>query len=301
LGSAYEKQGDYEQSFKFYEKGNQIKRKLEPYDAGGLDELVKRNMRYFERKHHKANLLASPTPIFIVGLPRSGSTLLEQILASHSMVDGTRELPDILAIARQLGNKKRKNDEDMYPQSLSTLSISELETLGQKYLSDTAHYRNNAPFFIDKMPNNFLHIGLIKSILPNAKIIDARRHPMSTCFSCFKQLFAVGQTFSNNLDDLSHYYSNYLKIMNFWTTCYPEDLLTVNYEDVVYDLEQQVSSILTFLGLPFEMQCIEFHNNKRAVATASSEQVRQPINTKGIDAWKPYEPYLTQLKQLSID
>ena len=299
LGSAYEKRKEFDQSFVFYERGNKIKQQLEPYDADGLEELVNRNIRYFSDNHDKAAVSAAPTPIFIVGLPRSGSTLLEQILASHSMVDGTRELPDILSIARQLGNKKRKNDEDMYPQSLQNLSTGELEALGSKYLSDTAHYRNGAPYFIDKMPNNFLHIGLIKTILPNAKIIDARRHPMSTCFSCFKQLFAVGQTFSNDLSDLSHYYSNYLKMMSFWKSVYPDDVHTIHYEDVVNSLEQQVKQVLAFLDLPFEAQCIEFHRNNRAVATASSEQVRQPINTKGLDAWRPFEAYLGQLKMLS--
>jgi tetratricopeptide (TPR) repeat protein len=298
LGSAYEKIKDIKTSFEYYAKGNAIKRKLEPYDASGVDELVSRNRRYFANSISQADTLASPTPIFIVGLPRSGSTLLEQILASHSMIDGTRELPDILSIARQLGNKKRKEDEDMYPQSLQQLSTSDLTALGSSYLKNTAHYRNNAPFFIDKMPNNFLHIGLIKSILPNAKIIDARRNPMSTGFSCFKQLFAVGQTFSNNLADLEHYYSNYLKIMAFWQSRFAPDILTVHYENVVTNLRAEIYTTLDFLDLPFEAQCTEFHSNSRAVATASSEQVRQPINTKGLDAWVPYEQYLTELKSL---
>jgi tetratricopeptide (TPR) repeat protein len=298
LGSAYEKLKQFDKSFEYYAKGNEIKRKIEPYDAKGIDTLVSRNIRCFANTIEQAANQASPSPIFIVGLPRSGSTLLEQILASHSMVDGTRELPNILSIARQLGNKKRKEDEDMYPQSLRQLSIKDLDSLGCSYLTDTAHYRNQAPFFIDKMPNNFLHIGLIKCILPNAKIIDARRNPTSTCFSCFKQLFAVGQTFSNNLSDLEHYYSNYLKMMSFWQGQFSQDILTVHYEKVVTDLENQVRSILDFLGLPFETACIEFHNNERAVATASSEQVRQPINTKGLDAWVPYEKHLTELKSL---
>lgn len=301
LGKAFETRKNIEQSFNFYKLGNDIKKLIEPYAADEIEQLVHRNKAFFSQKtlepinEENNNVI----PIFIVGLPRSGSTLLEQILSSHSAIDGTKELPDIMSIARRLGNRKKKKDQDLYPYSLANLSKSQLSEIGNKYIENCAHLRNGAPYFIDKMPNNFLHVGLIKTILPQAKIIDARRLPVSSGFSCFKQLFAVGQTFSNDILDIKHYYQNYLELMAFWQQQYHEGILTVHYEDVIENTDKSVKDLLTFIGLPFEESCLSFYKNKRAVATASAEQVRQPINSKGLNAWQPYSKYLMPLIELS--
>ena len=239
----------------------------------------------------------SADPIFIVGLPRSGSTLLEQILSSHSEVEGTKELPDITALVRQLSGKKNRADASHYPANLSTLGDEQLRALGQEYLQRTQAQRSGKPFFIDKMPNNFAHIGLIKKILPQAKIIDARRHPMASCFSSFKQHFAHGQTFSYELQSLGHYYADYQRLMDHWHKVLPGQLLTVHYEAVVSDFENQVRKLLAHCHLPFEESCLRFYNNDRAVRTASSEQVRQPIYQSGLQAWKPFEHHLAPLKK----
>ncbi|SET33771.1 tetratricopeptide repeat-containing sulfotransferase family protein [Thalassotalea agarivorans] len=295
LGKALENKKAIDDAFYHYQQGNALKRKTEPYNANQTTSLVSRNKTFFSDFAKQSQQENQVTPIFIVGLPRSGSTLLEQVISSHSLVDGTKELPDIMAIARQLGNRVKKHDQDMYPTALGTLSLQALAELGSTYLDGTLPHRNNAPFFIDKMPNNFLHIGLIKTILPNAKIIDARRDPTATCFSCFKQLFATGQAYTNDLSDLKKYYQDYLELMAFWQEKYPQDVLTVQYENVVENTEQSIKEILKFIGLPFEQQCLDFHKNKRAVATASSEQVRQPINTKGLNAWLPFKPFLSEI------
>lgn len=298
LGKALESNSEIDKSFHYYQLGNEIKNRLEPYNKEDIEQLIQRSIEFFgnNKQQITANNNANPTtPIFIVGLPRSGSTLLEQILASHSKVDGTKELANIVALARKLGNRKKIQDTDQYPQSLTQLSEDSIVSLGLDYIESTKHLRENAPYFIDKMPNNFLHIGLIKTILPNAKIIDARRKPQSSGFSCFKQLFATGQNFSYDLNNIKHYYQHYLQLMDFWKSIYCDDILTVNYEDVVLDTEQQINEILSFLHLDFEDDCLNFHTNKRAVATASAEQVRQPINTKGLDPWLPFKKYLDQL------
>ena len=220
----------------------------------------------------------SADPIFIVGLPRSGSTLLEQILASHSQVDGTMELHNILDLAKRLRGRDNENDENpRYPQIITELDNSYFERFGDQFMQDTQVYRESAPFFTDKMPNNFFHIGLIKLILPNAKIIDARRHPMACCFSGFKQLFGEGQEFSYGLADIGNYYRQYVKLMDHWDQVLPNFVLRVQHEDVVEDLETQVRRILDFCGLPFEEACLDFHKTERSVRTPSAEQVRQPI------------------------
>ncbi|MCH2192357.1 MAG: sulfotransferase, partial [Gammaproteobacteria bacterium] len=234
----------------------------------------------------------APDPIFIVGLPRAGSTLLEQILASHSHVDGTMELHDILGIASSLSHQKTP-----YPFNVSELDSATLEKLGARYIEQTKAYRQGAAFFIDKMPNNFIHIGLIKKILPNAKIIDARRNPMDCCFSGFKQLFGEGQEFSYSLDDIGRYYNAYEQLMDYWHSVLPREILTVQHEDVLDDLEGQVKRILDFCGLDFEEACLAFHQTKRVIKTPSSEQVRQPIYKTGMGQWKPFENYLAELKQ----
>jgi tetratricopeptide (TPR) repeat protein len=298
LGKALEDQGQYTDSFGFYQRGNALKKEEYQYDAERTSRQVDKYIEFFSAeqvaslrgKGHPSN-----APIFILGLPRSGSTLLEQILASHSLVDGTKELTHILAIVRQLSGRDAFAESAAYPTILGTMSNENLTALGQHYLDRAEQFRGAGSFFIDKMPNNFFHIGLIKSILPNAKFIDARRDPMSACFSCFKQLFANGQTFSYSLDDLGQYYLDYLRLMDHWHEVYPGDVLTVNYEDVVEDLEGQVRRILAYCDLPLEVQCVQFHQNKRAVATPSSEQVRQPIYRSGLDAWRPYETFLNEL------
>jgi hypothetical protein len=238
----------------------------------------------------------SRAPIFIVGLPRAGSTLLEQILASHSQVEGTQELPDIISIARRIADKKRAGEPSNYPNGLSDLTDSDLTALGEEYIERTRIHRTDAPFFIDKMPNNFAHVGLIRLILPNATIIDARRHPLACCFSGYKQLFAKGQHFTYNLTDIGRYYADYVGLMRHWQNVLPDHVLHVQYEDVVADTETQVRRLLDHCSLPFEGACLRFYENRRAVKTASSEQVRQPIFTSGLDQWENYEPWLTPLK-----
>ncbi len=301
LGKAYEAQQAIDHSFQFYKLGNDIKKTIDPYSRQEIEQLISRNKLFFKDKQPAPfkQDKQTVTPIFIVGLPRSGSTLLEQILSSHSAIDGTKELPDIMAIARQLGNRKKKQDKDLYPHSIAELTALQRQQLGENYINSSAHLRSDAPYFIDKMPNNYLHIGLIKSILPQAKIIDARRLPVATGFSCFKQLFATGQNFSNDISDITHYYQQYTDVMSFWQTIYSEDIHTVHYEQVIENIETQVKRLLAFIGLPFEQNCLTFYDNKRAVATASAEQVRQPINNKGLTAWQPYVEYLQPLVELS--
>jgi len=241
--------------------------------------------------------LKAPDPIFILGLPRAGSTLLEQIIASHSQVDGALELPNVLSMSFQLRGRGPKSEGGRYPEVLHDLSVEKLKQLGERYIADTQIHRKDAPFFIDKMPNNFRHIGLINLILPNAKIIDARRHPMACCFSGFKQHFAEGQEFTYGLKNVGTYYKDYVALMDHWDKVLPGKILRVQYEEVVKDTEAQVHRILEYLGLPFEEACLEFHKTKRSVRTASSEQVRQPIFKSGLEQWRHFEPWLTSLKE----
>ncbi|WP_427966539.1 tetratricopeptide repeat-containing sulfotransferase family protein [Altererythrobacter sp.] len=299
LGKAFEDRKEYEEAFEYYRRGNELKRVQSRYDADQMTEefAAQReicNAELVEKQGGKG--FEAPDPIFIVGLPRAGSTLLEQIIASHSQVDGTLELPNILSLAHRLRRRKQVTDESQYPQILHELTAEQLREFGEKFIEDTRIHRAGAPFFIDKMPNNFRHIALIKLILPNAKIIDARREPMACCFSGFKQLFAEGQEFTYGLEQVGRYYHDYVHLMRHWHEVLPGQILHVQYEDVVSDTEAQVRRILDFLGLPFEESCIEFHKTERVVRTASSEQVRQPINTRGLEAWKPFEPWLDPLK-----
>lgn len=297
LGKAYEDRGDYAKSFLHYDAGNTLKRTQTRYDAGTMQAELERQITHctsalFEK--HAGSGHPAPDPIFILGLPRAGSTLLEQILASHSQIDGTLELPNILALAHKL--RGRAAGEPRYPAVLHDLDADQLAQMGSDFIENTRVHRQGAPFFIDKMPNNFRHIGLIKLILPNAKIIDARRDPMDCCFSGFKQLFAEGQEFTYGLEQIGRYYTDYVKLMAHWDDVLPGAVLRVQHEDVLDDLDGQVHRMLDYLGLPFEQSCIEFHKSKRAVRTASSEQVRRPINRDGVAAWKPYEPWLGDLK-----
>ncbi len=297
LGKAHEDRREYADSFRFYEDGNRLKREQLRYSADQMTAELHAQAEactsdLFEK--NAGNGCAAPDPIFIVGLPRAGSTLLEQILASHSQVDGTLELPDILALAQQLKGRGR----DLYPANLHDLSADQLRQMGDAYIENTRIHRQGAPFFIDKMPNNFRHIGLIHLILPHAKIIDARRAPMDCCFSGFKQLFADGQQFTYGLTEVGRYYSDYVDLMAHWDRVMPPGrILRVEHDDVLADLDGQVRRMLDYLGLPFEQACVEFHKTDRAVRTASSEQVRRPINRDGVGSWKPFDPWLDDLKR----
>ncbi len=302
LAKAHEDRSEYEESFLHYKTGNELKRRQARYDADSMS----RELRA-QAEHCTPDLFAkytgsgheAPDPIFILGLPRAGSTLLEQILASHSQIDGTLELPNILALAHKL--RGRKAGQSRYPKVLHELDAEQLKQFGRDYIENTRIHRQRAPFFIDKMPNNFRHIGLIHLILPNAKIIDARRAPMDCCFSGFKQLFAEGQEFTYGLHEVGQYYADYVALMGHWDTVLPGKVLRVQHEDVLDDVEGQTRRMLDFLGVPFEEACLDFHKTERAVRTASSEQVRRPINRSGQHAWKPFEPWLAPLKDVLRD
>ena len=299
LGKGLEMRGEYENSFKFYELGNQTKLQLERYSADNNHTEVQNLIATCDHQLVTAppgGGCQAPDPIFIVGLPRSGSTLLEQILASHSLVDGTKELPDIMNLARRLGGKRKRSDPSRYPAILRELSDEQFRELGEEYLDRTRVQRAEAPFFIDKMPNNFYHVGLIARILPNARIIDARRHPMAACFSGFTQLFAKGQPFTYGLNNIGHYYRDYVALMDHWDKVLPGKVHLAVYEQVVGDTENQVRQLLAHCGLPFEQGCLQFYENQRPVKTASSEQVRQPIYNSGLDHWRHYESFLQPLR-----
>lgn len=299
LGKACEDAERFEEAAHWYQRGNELKRVDAAYDADRMTQQLKLQQVHCDAEYFR-NIVGSgcgdPAPIFIVGLPRAGSTLLEQILASHSQVDGTLELQNIPAIAHKLDGRRMVYDEPQYPRVLRDLEPDQARLLGEQYIAETQIHRAGAPYFIDKMPNNFRHIGLIKTILPNAKVIDARRHPMACCFSGYKQLFAEGQEFTYGLTEIGQYYRDYVELMDHWDQAIPGFVLRVQYEDVVEDLETQVRRILDFCGLEFEPACVEFYNTKRSVRTPSSEQVRQPIYRAGVDQWRNFEPYLESLK-----
>jgi tetratricopeptide (TPR) repeat protein len=299
LAKALEDAGEYGASFAQYEKGNALRSKKLNYNADELSQTVARMKALFTPEFLRARTgkgSDARDPIFVVGLPRSGSTLIEQILASHSQVEGTMELPDIMAIARKLGGRKKKNEESLYPESLVPLTGAELKSLGAEYLSGTRIQRKtNRPFFVDKMPNNFIHTGLIHLILPNARIIDARRHPMACCFSNFKQHFARGQAFTYSLTDIGRYYADYVEIMSHFDRVLPGRVHRVVYEEMVADPDMEVRRLLAYCGLPFEPGCLRFYENDRVVRTASSEQVRMPIFTDAVEHWQNFEPWLSPL------
>ena len=300
LGKAYEDRADYPESWRHYQRGNALKRAESRYRPE-IIELNTANQKHLcSREFFAARSgagVADDAPILILGLPRSGSTLLEQILASHSAVEGTQELADIPRIVLGLQGREPDLDKPRYPGVLNELPLDEFARLGQKYLHDTQIYRTGKPRFIDKMPNNFRHIGLIRLMLPNATIIDARREPMACCFGNLKQLFARGQEFTYSVDDIARYYRTYLELMEHWDQVLPGKVLRVHHEDVVDDLEGSVRRLLDFCELPFEPGCLEFHRTERSVRTASSEQVRQPIFREGLDQWRHYEPWLGPLRE----
>lgn len=298
LGKALEDSKDIEQSFRYYERGNSLKKAQSRYDAQQVSKELELQREYVTEKllSERADFgHASPDPIFIVGLPRSGSTLIEQILSSHSQVDGTLELPNVLSLSQRLRRHAVNGSTPGYPQVLELLSKAELTRFGEEFIEDTRSHRQGAPLFIDKMPNNFRHIGLIKLMLPRAKIIDARRNPLDCCFSGFKQLFAEGQEFSYSLADIGQYYRDYVRLMEHWEDVLPGFVLRVNNEDVITDLEKEVLRLLEFCGLPFEQACLDFHKTQRNVRTPSSEQVRRPVNSSGVGQWRKYGPFLEPL------
>ena len=300
LGKAFEDRGDYAESWRYYSQGNALKRSESRYRAEIIETNTRQQIEVCTREFFASRKGVGdrrPDPIFIVGLPRAGSTLIEQILASHSRVDGTHELGEIPRMVLDLQGRQPDLDNPRYPGVLAELTPADFRRLGEKYLDDTRIYRGNKPYFIDKMPNNFRHIGLIHLILPNAKIIDVRRKPIACCFSSLKQLFATGQEFTYSVEDIARYYRTYLDVMQHWDEVLPGRVLRVQHEDVVADLESNVRRILDFCGLAFEPSCLEFHKTARSVRTASSEQVRQPIFRNGIDQWTKYEPWLGPLKE----
>jgi tetratricopeptide (TPR) repeat protein len=299
LGKAYEDKKDYAESWQFYERGNALKRAESLYHPEIAETNTSRQIEVCSEKFfaERAGVgVPDPDPIFILGLPRSGSTLIEQILASHSQVEGTQELPDIPRIVLEMNGPRSDPDNPRYPGALVNFPRAEFHSLGKRYMADTRPHRGDRPFFIDKMPNNFRHIGLIHLMLPNAKIIDVRREPMACCFSNLKQLFASGQEFTYSIEDIARYYRTYLELMRHWDNVLPGRVLRVCYEDVVEDLEGNVRRILEFCSLEFEPACIEFYKTERSVRTASSEQVRQPIFREGLLQWRNYETWLGPLK-----
>ncbi len=301
LGKAFEDRGEYEKSFHFYERGNALKRQEVRYDRASFERAAHRQIELCTREFFAARQgfgCPAPDPIFIVGLPRAGSTLIEQILASHPAVEGTKELAEIPRMVHQLNGRESQDSQPRYPDVLATLDAHRCRMLGEQFIADTRTYRTlGRPYFIDKMPNNFRHIGLIHLILPHAKIIDARREPLACCFSNFKQLFANGQEFTYSLEDIGRYYRTYIELMRHWDEVLPGRVLRMQHEQVVEDLEGSVRRLLEFCGLAFEPACLEFWKTERSVRTASSEQVRRPIFKEGLDQWRHFEPWLVPLKE----
>ena len=296
LGLEFDGRKDYDRAFEFIDCGNQLRRKQEFYDRVDNEERVDLLIEAYSPQFLEENAGhgdPEPAPIFIVGLPRTGSTLLEQILSSHSMVDGTHELADLGKIIRS--NQKLTGPDLRYPVSIANIDTAEFESLGSEYIERTRKYRGDSPFFTDKNPNNFAHVGLLHLILPNAKIINARRHPVDSCFGCYKQLFAQGQPFTYDLIELGEYYLQYQRLMDHWHDVLPGKVLDVRYEDVVADLDGQVRRILEYCEIDWEESCLSFHETSRSVKTASSEQVRRPIYSSSVNAWRHYEQHLGDL------
>jgi tetratricopeptide (TPR) repeat protein len=300
LGKAFEDRRDCARSFAHYDRANTLRQTQIGYDedemAGRMEEIGRFfTPAIFESRAGQGD--RAPDPIFVVGMPRAGSTLIEQILSSHSLIEGTTELPDIITIARELGTRGR-DDGRGYPAILADLPAEELTRLGALYIERTRPQRKTGkPFFIDKMPNNFMHAGLIRLILPNAKIIDARRHPMACCFSNFKQHFAKGQGFSYGQERIARYYRDYVSLMARWDETMPGAVHRVIHEQLVEDLETEVRAMLAFIGVAFEEACLKFYETDRAIRTPSSEQVRRPIFTEGLDQWRNYEEWLGPMKE----
>ncbi|HLJ38518.1 MAG TPA: sulfotransferase [Steroidobacteraceae bacterium] len=298
LGRALEQRGRYGEAFAAYVRGNAMRRRDDRFDIEAFERRAQRIRAFFGAAFfagHAGGGDPSAAPIFIVGLPRSGSTLIEQILASHSQVDGTMELPNIVNLVRSFEDLTA--DRDGYPEALGGIPARQFASFGTRYLAETAPLRRGRAHFTDKLPNNFSHVGLIQGILPNATVIDARRHPMDACFSTFKQHFASGQTFSYDLEDLGRYYRCYLSLMDHWDEVLPGKVLHIQYEELVRDPQANIRRLLAHCGLPFEAGCLSFHENARAVRTPSAEQVRRPIYTSAVGHWRHYEKELEPLKR----
>ena len=299
-GKAQEDAKLYAESFEHYKEGNRLRRSVSHYDAAETSRHVARSKALFTAEFFAARAdwgCPAADPIFIVGLPRSGSTLLEQILASHSAVEGTMELPDIGVFARKLGGRTSRSDKSRYPEVLAELDADGVRTLGEQYLEQTRIQRKaGTPYFIDKMPNNFAHVGLIHLALPNAGIIDARRHPLDCCWSGFKQQFAHGQNFTYSLEDIGRYYCDYVELMAHYDRVLPGRVHRVIHETLIEDTEAEVHRLLHYCNIPFEPACLRFYETERAVRTASSEQVRRPINREGMGQWRNFEPWLEPLR-----
>lgn len=300
LGKALEDAQAYAESFSHYAAGNVIRRAALQYDASGITRYVERNQAFFTAEFFRGRHdwgSQDDSPIFVIGMPRAGSTLIEQILSSHSTVEGTMELTDVDRIARSVFEETRKATSMLYPELLAGLGAEEFRTLGERYLTQTRiHRKSGMPHFIDKMPNNWMHVGFIHLMLPNAKIVDARRHPLSCCFSNFKQHFARGQHFTYSLGDMGHYYRDYVALMAHFDEVLPGRVHRVIYERMVEDTEAEIRRLLEYCGLPFEERCVRFYETERAVRTPSAEQVRQPIFRDGVEQWRNYEPWLGPLK-----
>ena len=299
LGKALEDRGQYTESFAYYERGNALKKTECRYRPEFTERNTRLQAEVCTREFFAARAgfgCDSAAPIFIVGLPRSGSTLIEQILASHSQVEGTMELAEVPRLVQELQGREPDRGNPRYPQVLAELNADDFKRMGEKYLADSLIYRTGKPHFIDKMPNNFRHIGLLHLMLPNARIIDVRRGAMACCFSNFKQLFASGQQFTYSFEDLARYYRSYVDLMAHWDEVLPGRVLRIRHEDLVADFDANVRRVLAFCGLAFEPACLEFHKTERRIHTASSEQVRQPIYREGLDQWRHFEPWLAPLK-----
>jgi tetratricopeptide (TPR) repeat protein len=297
LAKTYEDNGDFDRAWGYYDRGGKKQRMIEQYDPVQTEVINDSIISVFDREFIESNAglgNPDPAPIFVVGLPRSGSTLIEQILASHSQVEGTSELPYLGRVTKSLN--RNRADGINYPEATRELGEKQFKALGQDYLDYARMHRTEGkPRFIDKMPNNTPNLGLLHLILPNAKIIDARRHPLDSCFSCYRQLFAHGQAFTYDLTDIGEYFLQYERMIDHWHTVMPGQVLTVQYEEMVTDFENQVRRLLEYCELPWEDACINFYDTERPVRTASSEQVRQPIYSDSINRWRHYEQYLGEL------
>ena len=305
LGKALEDRKEWEASFRHYAEGNKLRLDLMPHDRDAVSDEVARSVALFTREffaHHAGMGCPSSDPIFIIGMPRAGSTLIEQILASHSQVEGTSELPDIPLIVQSLVAKNWQDSAAAYPAVVRDLAAADISQLGERYIQNSASKRKTPrPFFIDKLPNNWRYLGLIHLILPNARIIDARRDAMACCFSNFRQHFARGQTFAYSMEDLGSYYRDYVRALRHFDDVLPGVVHRVQHEDLVADPETEIRALLEYLGLPFEEACLRPHENARPVRTASSEQVRKPISRDAFDLWRHYEPWLDDLKAALAD
>jgi tetratricopeptide (TPR) repeat protein len=296
LGLEMESRQEYERAFSHFVACNEARRPLERYDPVDTEDMYGRLIELFSKDFLSANAgveAAATTPILVVGLPRSGSTLIEQILASHSQVEGTHELPDLSRSIKVVRQKQKGRTR--FPEVLEDLALDDWRHIGEEYLRRTEQHRQGSPYFVDKNPNNFIYTGVLHLALPNAKIINARRHPLDSCLGSFKQLFASGQPFTYDMTEISEYYLQYRRLMDHWHEVSPGYVLDVQYEAVVADLENQVRRILEFCGLPFEDACLRFHETERAVKTASSEQVRRPIYSSSVNLWRNYEPHLDEM------